>query len=280
VDYSVQSFYTRMSNIGFRLLLSPGEDGLTSLGHTPPMLYTCPAAGPKTDATCLADELATEFDPLIGGDIRVGDHGRSQVAYLRIGPVGMMWLPAEMLPESTIGLPNGYHEQPANWHLDDLSLHASGTAYAPSGYVKNRMTDDFRWVVGLGNDELGYAVPLDDYRVLCVADAIAGPGTCAALHSAGAIEYPDAIAGSTCKAVTEDPSLLAGFGAAAEAIAGSCRYGQAFGEAEDHYEETNSLGWDLEADILGAVGALTGNNDPSTVNDDFDGWWMGYTPPG
>ena len=80
------------------------------------------------------------------------------------------------------------------------------------------------------------------------------------------------------KAVTEDPSLLAQFGSAAEAIAGSCRYGQALGEAQDHYEETNSLGWDLETDILAAVGRLTGNDDPSTVNPAFDGFWMGYTP--
>jgi hypothetical protein len=277
IDYAVETFYTRMSNIGFRLLLSPGDDGLTSLGHTPPMLYTCPAAGPKDDSTCEPDEFATQPDPVVG-DIRVGDHGRSQVAYLRIGPVGMMWLPAEMLPESTIGLPAGYHGQPANWHVDDLSLHESGAAYTPSGYVKNRMDDQYRWIVGLGNDELGYAVPLDDFRVLCVADALAGPGTCAALHAAGAIEYPDAVAGTTCKAVTEDPSLLAAYGPAAEAVAGSCRYGQAFGEAEDHYEETNSLGWDLETDILGAVGRLTGDDDPSTVNTAFAGWWMGHTP--
>jgi hypothetical protein len=61
-------------------------------------------------------------------------------------------------------------------------------------------------------------------------------------------------------------------------IAGSCRYGQALGEAEDHYEETNSLGWDLETDILAAVGRLTGNDDPSAVNEDFVGRWIGYTP--
>ncbi len=278
VDYSVETFYTRMSNIGFRLLLAPGDDGLTALGHTPPMLYTCPATDPKDDSSCVPDGFATESDPLLG-DIRLGDHGRSQVAYLRIGPVGMMWLPAEMLAESTIGLPAGYHDEPGTWHLDDLSLHASGTDYVPSGYVKNRMDDEFRWVVGLGNDELGYAVPLSDYRVLCVADELAGPGTCAALYNAGAIEFPDAVAGSTCKAITEDPSLLAGYGPAAPAIAGSCRYGQALGEANDHYEETNSLGWDLEADILRAVGTLTGDDDPTTVNPAFPGWWVGHTPP-
>ncbi len=66
VDYDVTSFYTRMSNIGFRLLLVRGGDGLTQLGHTPAMLYTCPPAGPKNDSTCAPDDFATEDDQLLG----------------------------------------------------------------------------------------------------------------------------------------------------------------------------------------------------------------------
>ena len=81
-----------------------------------------------------------------------------------------MFIPAEIGAESTIGLPAGYVDEPANWHLDDLSLHASGDDYATVGYVKNRMSDKYRWIVGLGNDEMGYVVPLADYRVKCVAD--------------------------------------------------------------------------------------------------------------
>ena len=278
VDYEVETVYTRMSHIGFRLLLVPGDDGLTSLGHTPAMLHHCPATGPKNDRTCTPDEFATEPDPLLG-EVRAGDHARTRVAYLRIGPVGTMWLPAEVLPESTNGLPAGYDAQPASWHELALSLHANGADYVTSGYAKNRMDDEYRWIVGLGNDELGYAVPLSDYRVLCVADELTGePGTCAGLHAAGIIEYPDAVAGSTCKAVTEDPSLLEAYGPAAEAIAASCRYGQALGEADDHYEETNSAGWDVEADLLAAVARLTGNDDPTRENPSFPGWWTGHLP--
>ncbi len=277
VEYDVATFYTRMSNIGFRLLLVRGDDGFTSLGHTPGMLYTCPATGPKDDTTCAPDGFATEADPVVG-EIRAGDHARTRAAYLRIGPVGMMWLPAEVVPESTIGMPAGYPATPEQWHADDLTLHASGDAYLTSGYAKNRMSDQYRWIVGLGNDELGYAVPLSDYRVLCVADALAGDGTCQSLFDAEVIEFPDAVAGATCKAITEDPSLLPDDDAAATALSASCRYGQAFGEAEDHYEETNSAGWDLEADILAAVGTLTGSDDPTVVNPDFAGWWIGNVP--
>jgi hypothetical protein len=276
IDYDVETIYTRMSNIGFRFLLVPGDDGFTSLGHTPGMLYTCPATGPKTDATCVPDNLATTGDPLLG-EIRVGDHAKSQVSYLRIGPVGMMWLPAEMDPQLTIGQPAEYPNTPALWHQDDPSLHAFGPDNVTAGFVKNRMADPLKWVVGLGNDELGYVVPLSDYRVRCVADELADePGTCAALHSFGLIEYPDAVAGATCKAITEDPSLLPPDPDIALAIAASCRYGQALGEANDHYEETNSAGWDMEADILGAVAKLTGSNDPTMVNPDFAGLWMGH----
>jgi len=63
-------------------------------------------------------------------------------------------------------------------------------------------------------------------------------------------------------------------------VAGSCLYGQALGEAEGHYEETNSAGWDLAQDMMDAVAAVTGNDDTSEVNPDFPGWWQGYLPPG
>ncbi|HEY3484974.1 MAG TPA: hypothetical protein VGK49_06290, partial [Ilumatobacteraceae bacterium] len=250
ISYEVEEFYTRMSNIGFRLLLVRGPDGLTQLGHTPPMLYNCPAAGPKNDTTCEPDEFATVADPFgIIGQIRRGDHAKTRVAYLRIGSVGIMWLPAEVLPESTIGMPAGYLADPDTWHREDIDLHASGEDYVTSGYVKNRMDDEYRWVVGLGNDELGYAVPLSDYRIACVADALAGPGTCEQLHALGAIDFADAVSGAQCKMITEDPSALAALGPAALPVQASCIYGQALGEADDHYEETNSAGWDLEADI-------------------------------
>ncbi len=278
IEYETTDVYTRMSNIGFRFLLVVGDEtGRTALGHNPFELYTCPATGDKNDTTCSADGFASQPDPLLG-TVRVGDHVKTHVASMKVGPVGMMWLPAEVGPETTIGLPAGYDDDPGRWHLDDPELHAFGQEYVTSGYVKNLMDDEYRWVVGLGNDELGYSVPLSDFRVYCVADALVGPGTCQALYEAGVIEYPDAVAGSTCKAVTEDPSLLAAYGQFAEAVAASCAYGQAFDESLDHYEETNSVGWDLEADIFAGVVELTGNDDPSRINHDFEGYWMGYTP--
>jgi hypothetical protein len=138
------------------------------------------------------------------------------------------------------------------------------------------MTDTYKWTVGLGSDQLGYHVPISNFRALCVADEFLAEGTCQGLFDDGLLEFPDSVAGTTCKAITEgtapeEPSFL---------VAASCKYGQALGEADGHYEETNSAGWDLAADLLDAVASITGNDDPSEVNPDFPGYWSGFLPPG
>ena len=88
------------------------------------------------------------------------------------------------------------------------------------------------------------------------------------------------MAGTTCKRVTENPAELGGYPAqVAQVIAGSCRYGQLLGEAQGHYEETNSAGWDIVQDMMDAIGVLTGSTDTTEVNPDFEGWWQGNLPP-
>ncbi|MEJ2523580.1 MAG: hypothetical protein P8080_12020, partial [Gammaproteobacteria bacterium] len=238
--------------------------------------------GPKNAETCEPDGAQSGTDPLLGTPFRLGNHLQSAVEYVRVGPVGMMFMPGEIPSELTIGLPAGFRATPEDWYEEPIGRHAFGAEYTIPGYARNRMADPYKWTIGLGSDQLGYFVPLSNYRVFCIADAFAGPGTCAVLNSIGVIEFPDAIAGSTCKAITEDPSLLAGYPSAeiAEIVAGSCRYGQALDEADGHYEETNSAGWDLVEDMMGAVAEITGNDDPTEVNPAFPGWWQDYLPPG
>ena len=282
VSYSVQPFYTYLSNFGFRVLLvvDPAS-GRTSLGHDVPLLYNCPLQGPKTDASCSGDGYQSATDPLIGTDFRVGDHLKSAVEYLRIGPVGMMFLPGEIPSELTIGLPAEFRISPDRWYEEPIGRHAFGDDYKIPGYALNRMADRYKWTIGLGSDQLGYFVPISNYRVYCIADAFVQPGTCAFLHGLGLLDYPDAVAGATCKRITEDPDELAAYPPdVAQVIAGSCRYGQALGESVGHYEETNSAGWDLTEDMMQAVGRLLGNMDPTEVNPDFPGWWEGNLPPG
>ncbi|MGH9210951.1 MAG: hypothetical protein ACRD2C_09745 [Acidimicrobiales bacterium] len=281
-SFESQPFYTRLSNIGFRLLLvvDPAT-GRSSLGHEPGQLYTCPATGPKTGDTCEPDDFAAVPDPILG-QVRAGDHLRSEVGYLRIGDtIGMMFLPAEVAGELVVGLPADFRTDPGRWYLEPPGRHAFGDDFQIPGYVLNRMHDRYEWTIGLGNDEMGYAIPLSNWRVSCVADQLAGPGTCQALHDAGVIEFPDAVAGATCKAITEDPSRLDAYPPEVRpALEGSCRYGQALGEAEGHYEETNSAGWDLADDILAAVAALTGDDSSEQVNRRFPGYHIGNRPDG
>jgi hypothetical protein len=282
VSYAVEPFYTYLSNFGFRVLLTlDPATGRTQLGHTPPLLYTCPPSGPKTEETCTGDGYQSGVDPNIGAPFRLGDHLRSAVEYVRIGPVGMMFLPGEIPGELTMGLPAGFRDTPEDWYEEPLGRHAFGAEYTIPGYARNRMADTYKWTIGLGSDQLGYFVPLSNYRIYCVGDLFGGPGVCAALHGLGFIEYPDSVAGTTCKRITESPAELGGYPPdVAQVIAGSCRYGQAIDEADGHYEETNSAGWDLVEDMMQAVGELAGNADPGEVNPEFPGWWQQHLPPG
>ena len=276
VSYRFQPFYTRLSNIGFRVLLVVDEvTGRADLGHEPAILHTCPALGPKTDATCVSDEGESAFDPLIEFDYRIGDHVKTGIEYLRIGPIGMMFLSGEVPSELAIGLPAEFRTTPSDWYEEPPGTHAFGDAYTIPGFVKQRMSDTYKWTIGLGSDQLGYHVPIANFRVLCAADEFLGDGTCQSLFEEGSIEYPDSIAGTTCKDVIENPDP-----GNPVAIVASCRYGQAFGEANGHYEETNSAGWDLVDDLMNAVAAITGNDDATQVNPAFPGWWPGLLPPG
>jgi hypothetical protein len=282
VKYAVKPFYTYLSNFGFRVQLVVNEQsGRANLGHDPSKLYHCPTGGPKNDDSCTPDGLRSAPDPNLAIPVRTGDHLRTAVEYLKIGPVGMMFLPGEVPGELTVGLPAKFGETPEKWYAEEPGRHAFGAEYEIPGYAAKRMNDEYEWMVGLGSDQIGYFVPLSNYRVMCIADVFVGPGTCAALHAGGLIEYPDAIAGASCKRIAEDPGALGGYPEEyAGIIEASCQYGQALGEADGHYEETNSAGWDIVEDMMSAVGAITGNRDATTVNPDFPGWWQGNLPPG
>ena len=275
-----QEFFTRMSNIGFRkLAVVDPESGRAAIGFKPGALFVCPATGPKTSATCQDDGRATEEDPVVG-TIRRGDHTRTAVSLLRIGELTLAFLPGEVPGELVIGLPRGIKATPATWADEAPEHHAAPDRIEIPGYVKGMLPGTWKWAVGLGNDELGYILPLSDYRVLCVADKLAGAGACARLHAAGAIDFPDAVAGGRCKALVEDPAAAAAIPEAArEGVIGSCRYGQAMGRPNGHYEETNSVGWDAAADMIAAMAELTGASDRLQVNDRFAGYHHRNPPP-
>ena len=258
LDVAQKAFYTRLTNIGFRVLLADGD-----LGWQTPKAYVC-TAKPFTDETCTDDggELIDDpvLTPLIDSQIRKGDVLRTRVTWLRLGDVGFLFMPGELPPELVIGLPDDFVTNTAKY-FENPSLHATGADYVIPGALLDLSPTPITFTVGLGGDELGYWVPISEYRVKCldlVMPADSGQ-TCQQLFDAGLLVAPDAVAGPVCKALYDGgaPAYTPGQEAALRAV---CRYGQALGrelgEPEDHYEETNAAGWDLVDDLWAATSEL------------------------
>ncbi|MCK6503341.1 hypothetical protein L6R53_08080 [Myxococcota bacterium] len=86
---------------------------------------------------------------------------------LRVGGIGMLTVPGELAPEVAIGGYDGSKVHttedtlidPENENPPDLS------AAPPGPYLKERLLTPFPWIIGLGNDEIGYLVPAYDYQL-------------------------------------------------------------------------------------------------------------------
>lgn len=262
--------FTRLTNIGFRALLGQGD-----LGWQSPPLFVCEAGTPPSEETCRDDGGATEDDPLLAqfgvGPIRTGEFFQVPISYLDFGRVGMLFLPGEFPPELVIGLPADFDTNPDRYYRERNAngqpTSAVGADYAIPGALLDLIDDEVVFTVGLGGEEIGYFVPLSDFRVACSLDALGGKGACRPLYDKGLIDYPDGIAGTTCKRVTDDPAQLELIDPEArDVIRASCRYGQAlgreFGEPEGHYEETVAAGWDQVEDLWAAALELFEVTDP------------------
>ncbi|MCZ7531472.1 MAG: hypothetical protein M5U31_14745 [Acidimicrobiia bacterium] len=288
MSFEREEFFTRVSNIGFRVLGVVDEGtGRAGLGHEPIVLYDC-EPGEPTEETCTDVGTATETDPEIELDVRKGEFVTTEVGELTIGPIDMVFIPGEIQSTLTMGLPADFRDDPERFYVEP-EAHAVGDEFTIPGYVRNLFDDEYTWMIGLGNDQLGYIVPISDYRLTCTADIelLGGaPGTCAELAAAGELPLAEAIPAVECHAAAADPGYLAGnfSETAAAAIEEGCRYGQGIGNQlgihpEDHYEETNSAGWDLADDVLGALMHLTGVDDDTQVNPDFAGYSPLNPPP-
>ena len=251
----IESFYTRLTNIGFRVLIADGD-----IGWSTPVLYNCNGK-PFTDDNCVEDggELIDDplLTPLFNSQIAAGDVIGSQIAHVDLGDVGLLFMPGELPPELVRGLPEDFETDPEKYYREP-HLHAVGADYTIPGHLLSLVDESVTLTVGLGTDQIGYFVPVSDYRLRCL-DLVVSPQftTCAELHDRGVIEGEDWISGSTCQRITDDESALEELGNDAEAVQAICRYGQALGrelgEPEGHYEETNAAGWDMVDDLWEAA---------------------------
>ena len=256
----VEPFFTRLTNIGFRLLIAEGDIGWQSTE-----LFNCQGT-PLSAENCTPSggELIDDpwITPVLGSQITSGDVLQSQLAHLDLGDVGILWMPGELPPELVHGLPADFNTAPPEKYYEYPHLHAVGSAYKLPGSLLSLVDESTTLTVGLGGDQIGYYVPVDEYRLRCLDIVLPAGATCADLAARGVIEAADWIGGRTCKTITDDPSALTSLGADADAVAAICRYGQGLGrelgEPEDHYEETNAAGWDMIDDLWAAAQRMFG----------------------
>lgn len=258
-----QSFYSRVTNLGFRVLAAEGE-----LGWKPMQVYNC-GAKPFTDDTCVTAGLDTVADPvltpLLGYEVAKGDVLKTQVTHVDFGDVGMLFLPGEVPSELVIGLPDDFNTAPPEKYNEKPDEHAVGEDYVIPGHYLSLVDESVTFTVGLGTDELGYFVPASDYRLQCHPLSLSTqPGaSCDDLAGRGVIESPTWVGGITCQKVFDDAAFLASLGADGPAVRDICYYGQMVGaeleQPPGHYEETNSAGWDLADDLWAATVKLFDN---------------------
>ena len=249
-------FFTRITNIGFRVLLAD-----RTLGWQQPDLFTCD--GHPSATTCRPAPAATTDDPVLtpltGSKVVVGDVLRSRVSQLDLGSVEFVYLPGELPPELVTGLPSDFTRRTSAYYQEP-ALHAVGSAYKVPGHLLALTRHATTFTVGLGGDELGYYVPVPDYRLKCLDVALPAGTTCADLAARDHLPDPGYVDGRTCSDLLDVPGAGARLGQDEAAVRSVCRYGQALGrelgEPPGHYEETNSAGWDMVEDLWAALRLL------------------------
>ncbi len=128
-----------VDNIGFQAMFSLGV-----FGHRPAYSHATGEALPPN--TSLGDANPADV--------------RTEIDLLELGPVRMITAPGEMLPEGVIG---GYQNEwtpPGGMLIDPANPNPPDVATAPAGpYFLESLGGDMNWLIGLGNDEVGYMVP-------------------------------------------------------------------------------------------------------------------------
>ena len=92
---------------------------------------------------------------------------RTEVDRVDLGPLQLMTVPGEVLPELFIGGYDGSEiHSPGVTIVQATNENPPDLTQAPPGpYWKDAMTGERRWMVGLANDELGYVIPPYNFEV-------------------------------------------------------------------------------------------------------------------
>ncbi len=87
----------------------------------------------------------------------------SEIDVVDLGPIRMLTIPGELLPELAVGGYDGSHTnigESTDQIVSSENPNPPDLTQAPEGpYIKERMQGQHNWIVGLGNDEVGYIIP-------------------------------------------------------------------------------------------------------------------------
>ncbi len=85
----------------------------------------------------------------------------TEMSLVELGPIQLLSVPGELLPELAVGGYDGSRiNAPGVPLVDPNNVNPPKLDQAPAGpYIKDRMPGMYPWLIGLGNDELGYIIP-------------------------------------------------------------------------------------------------------------------------
>lgn len=114
----------------------------------------------------LAHRQVYDYDPEQQIDEDNEPTVRTEVDLIGIGPLTLVTIPGELLPELAIGGYDGAFTPPGSDIVDPNNPNPPDLSAAPAGpYLLERVGGDHVWVLGLGNDEVGYIIPPYNFEV-------------------------------------------------------------------------------------------------------------------
>ena len=139
IRLAVESFYLPVENYGFQAMFLSG----------------------------IIERELFHYDPSEPIDEGNTPDVQTELAWLRIGELELLTVPGELFPESAIGCYEGgctgSEDTPI---VDEGNEDPPDLASAPAGpYLYDRMQGRHPWIIGLGNDQLGYILPPYDFKL-------------------------------------------------------------------------------------------------------------------
>jgi hypothetical protein len=110
----------------------------------------------------------TDYDPTYPFDDHNVPSIQSELVYLRIGQASMATVPGELFPELFLGGYDGSYSGGYPLVLPDNPNPPDLTAAPEGPYLRDLLAADgsaFQWLIGLGQDEVGYLMPSYDYKL-------------------------------------------------------------------------------------------------------------------